>query len=378
MNTSSDVPTPPAVYSIRHPPWPAAERVVIPETSDPASGLVVTNRSLRRDGGRWFPVSGEIHFSRLNRDRWQPALELFRAGGVNVVSTYVFWNHHQPLPDQEPDFTGDRDLGAFLRLCAAEGFPVIVRIGPWCHGEVRHGGHPDWLIAKHEARRTDSPGYLADVERYFTHLGRELSPLCGPSGPVIAVQIENELYDNPQHIRTLKAMAQAAGIDSPLWTATGWGNAQLPVPDVFPVYSGYSEGFWVDAHQGWDDSFRSHFHFSDQWDDPGVGKDLAGPNWSEVAGQKHPDLPPATCELGGGMAVAYHRRPVPSALDIAAVAHVKLGSGSIWQGYYMFVGGTNPAFESADSMPSVTKMNVVPPSISIGSRFLWESTKTGA
>lgn len=346
--TYLSAPTQPATYSVRHRPSPDAEHVVIPEANDPASGLVVTNRSLLRDGNRWFPISGEIHFSRLNRERWRLALELLRAGGVNLVSTYVFWNHYQPLPEQDPDFTGNRDLGAFLRLCAAEGFPVIVRIGPWCHGEVRHGGHPDWLVAKHEARRTDSPGYLADVERYFGHLGRELGPLCAPTGPVIAVQIENELYDNPQHIRTLKAMAQAAGINPVLWTATGWGNAQLPVPDVFPVYSGYSEGFWIDAHEEWDDSFRSHFFFSDRWDDPGVGKDLAGPNWTDVAGQKTPDLPPATCELGGGMAVAYHRRPVPSALDIAAVAHVKLGSGSVWQGYYMYVGGTNP--DTADGL----------------------------
>ena len=42
------------------------------------------------------------------------------------------------------------------------------------------------------------------------------------------------------------------------------------------------------------------------------------------------------------MATAYHRRPRPDALDIAAVAHAKLGSGSAWQGYYMYTGGTNP------------------------------------
>ncbi|MDI1460834.1 beta-galactosidase [Catellatospora sp. KI3] len=335
-------PEPPVDRSVRHRPWPTAERVVVAETAGQTSGLVVTNRSLLRDGRRWLPVSGEIHFSRLDRRLWQPALELLRAGGVDLVSTYVFWNHHQPLADQEPDFTGNRDLAAFLRLCAAQGLPAIVRIGPWCHGEVRHGGHPDWLVARHDALRTDSAGYLADVERYFRSLGRELGPLCAPAGPVVAVQIENELYGDPQHIRTLKAVAKAAGIEPALWTATGWGNAQLPVPEVFPVYSGYSEGFWVDAHEDWDDSFRSHFFFCDRWDDPGVGKDLAGAGWSDVPGSKHPDLPPATCELGGGMAVAYHRRPVPSALDVAAVGHVKIGSGSVWQGYYMYVGGTNP------------------------------------
>ena len=56
-----------------------------------------------------------------------------------------------------------------------------------------------------------------------------------------------------------------------------------------------------------------------------------------------PTFPVATCELGGGMATAYHRRPVLLPLDVPAVANAKLGSGSAWQGYYMYVGGTNPA-----------------------------------
>jgi hypothetical protein len=42
------------------------------------------------------------------------------------------------------------------------------------------------------------------------------------------------------------------------------------------------------------------------------------------------------------MALAYHRRPVMSAADIAAVDIAKLGSGVTLYGYYMFHGGTNP------------------------------------
>ncbi len=61
-----------------------------------------------------------------------------------------------------------------------------------------------------------------------------------------------------------------------------------------------------------------------------------------MPGAKHPDFPAATCELGGGMATAYHRRPWPAGEDIAAVALCKLGSGSVWQGYYMYAGGANP------------------------------------
>jgi beta-galactosidase len=331
-----------ARYVVRHLGWPQPERIVLPEAAQPDSGVAVSNRSLLRDGRRWIPASGEIHYSRLDRRQWPLALQLLRAGGINLVSTYIFWNHHQPLANQDPDFTGNRDVAAFLELCAAERLPVVIRLGPWCHGEVRNGGFPDWLQNSGTSTRSDDPAYLALVGAWFEHLASQVARWCGPDGPVVAVQIENELYDNPSHIATLLGMAQRVGINAPIWTATGWGNAQLPLPEVFPVYSGYSEGFWVDAEDGWDDSFRSHFFFSDRWDDPGVGKDLASDAWTGIAGDKHPDLPPATCELAGGMASAYHRRPVPSGLDVAALANVKLGSGSAWQGYYMFVGGTNP------------------------------------
>ena len=73
-------------------------------------------------------------------------------------------------------------------------------------------------------------------------------------------------------------------------------------------------------------------------------------------------FPPATCELGGGMATAYHRRPRPAALDIATVAHCKIGNGSAWQGYYMYAGGTNPPGEHGTQESHATDYpNDMPP-----------------
>lgn len=159
---------------------------------------------------------------------------------------------------------------------------------------------------------------------------------------MVGIQLENELYDRPQHILTLKDLARRAGLRAPLWLATAWGGADLPVGEVFPMYGGYADGFWVDAHDGWHDSFRDQFTFSHRWDDPGIGADLAGDRPVARTGPPPHHFPPATCELGGGMASAYHRRIAVAGQDVAAVAHCKLGSGSVWQGYYMFVGGTNP------------------------------------
>ncbi|GAA2173805.1 hypothetical protein GCM10009784_09600 [Arthrobacter parietis] len=328
---------------ISHVGWDAPEtRPRMANDVDARPGLALTNRSILRNGEPWIPVTGEMHYSRQPRERWADALRLMKAGGINVVATYIFWIHHQPEEHGTPSFEGNLDLAAFVQLCEEIGLEVILRLGPWCHGEVRNGGHPDWVVNADYTERTNDPRYLDAVRTWFGQIGREVAGLCGSDGPVIGIQLENEIYDQPDHILALKDLARESGLFAPLWTATAWGSADIPVGEVFPLYGGYSDGFWVDTNQGWDESFQAHFTFSHQWDDPGIGKDLAGESWTGVVGAKHPDFPAATCELGGGMAKAYHRRPAPTARDIAAVALCKLGSGSTWQGYYMYVGGTNP------------------------------------
>lgn len=335
---------------VRHRPWPVPATVpAMASAPDADPRLRITSRALTRDGVGWVPVSGEIHYTRVPRARWRERLLLMRSGGVDVVSTYLFWIHHQPSPGLAR-FDGDLDIAAFVRLCAEVDLPVVLRIGPWCHGEVRNGGLPDWVQQAPVAHRTDDPGYLDLVRPWFAAIGAQVADLCGPEGPVIGIQVENELYDQPEHLRTLKRMAREVGLRAPLWTATAWGGADLPADEVFPLYSGYGDGFWVDAHAPWDTTFRAHFFPSHEWDDPGVGADVRGTVAADVTVRPRDEsFPPATCELGGGMATTYHRRPVPTGDDIAAVGHVKIASGSAWQGYYMYAGGTNPGPDLQES-----------------------------
>ena len=331
---------------ISHTPWEA------PLTAPAMSNAVdrhdryrLTNRYVEVEGSPRIPVSGEIHFSRLPRGVWEERLRLMRAGGITVAACYVFWLHHEPQ-EGEVSFDGNLDVAAFVRLCASVGLDVVLRIGPWCHGEARNGGFPDWVQAAGVRHRTNDPAYLRLVERWFSRLGAELDGLTGPDSNIIGIQLENELYDQPDHIRELKALARSAGLNAPIWTATAWGGADLPQDDVLPLFGGYGDGFWVDADAPWDVTFREHYFFSHVWDDPGIGADLREHlgTGASAAPPRTPSAlyPAATCELAGGMATAYQRRPWPRGLDVAAVAHNKIGNGSAWQGYYMFAGGTNP------------------------------------
>ncbi|MEU3936744.1 beta-galactosidase [Streptomyces sp. NPDC029044] len=329
------------------PPAPHPLTGYLPFTDAPGvpDPIEVTSHRFTRGGRPWFPVSGEFHYSRYPHGEWEEELLKMKAGGVSAVASYVIWIHHEEI-EGRVRFDGDRDLRRFAELCARHGLDFIPRIGPWSHAEVRNGGLPDWLLAGACTPRTDDPAYLAPVRAWFTAIAGQLHGLGrAGGGPIVAIQIENELYDQPGHLRTLKRMAQEAGLSAPLWTSTAWGGVQLPGDELLPLYGGYPEAFWTEAAGGWPDTCRKHFFFTHERDDEGIGADLR-PTAVRGAGPAPTDrFPWATCELGGGMAVAYHRRPRVEAGDVGALALTKIGCGSVWQGYYMFHGGTNPVGE---------------------------------
>ncbi|MGW4114697.1 beta-galactosidase [Actinosynnema sp. NPDC004786] len=297
----------------------------------------VDGRALSRDGRPWLPVMGEFHFSRFPDALWRRELLLMRAGGIDLVATYLFWNHHEEVRGRWR-FDGDRDVRRFVALCGELGLAVSLRIGPWSHGECRNGGFPDWLSDVDCVPRTDDPAYLAPVRSYYGAIAERLAgSWWADGGPVVAVQVENELYDRPDHLATLRALAREVGIDAPLWTATGWGAARLPPDVVLPVYGGYPEAFWEDASDGWAREARRHYFPTPIRDDHAIGADLRA-TAPAAGGPDDTRHPYATCELGGGMAIAYHRRPLVPAADVSALALTKLASGSVWQGYYLYHG----------------------------------------
>src|ERR1700722_17524341 len=101
--------------------------------------LTLDSNSLLLNGKPWTPVMGEFHFSRYPENEWREELLKMKAGGIDIVSTYVFWIHHEEIEGQF-DWSERRDLRRFVQLCGEVGLRVIVRCGPWCHGEVRNGG----------------------------------------------------------------------------------------------------------------------------------------------------------------------------------------------------------------------------------------------
>ena len=96
-----------------------------------------------------------------------------KSGGVNVICTYVFWNIHEET-EGVFDWDGDKDLRKFISLCQKHNMKTLVRIGPFCHGEIRNGGIPDWLYGRPFLIRTNDREYLKYVDRLYAEIASQL------------------------------------------------------------------------------------------------------------------------------------------------------------------------------------------------------------
>jgi beta-galactosidase len=351
-----------------------------------AGGSIAVNSFFLEQNGRPFvPVVGEFHYSRYPAQYWEEELRKIKAGGVTIVATYVFWNMHE-RKEGEFDWSGDLDLRRFIELAQKCGLQIIVRVGPFGHGEIRNGGLPDWIYGKPFEVRSNDPGYLQQVELLYAEIAKQLTGLYyKDGGPIVGIQLENEFQHSAapwenyypgarlqrtiadrdadvtrlgvavstienknaaygsDHMVNLKMIAKRHGMDVPIYTATGWGNAAIVPLGSIPVSAGYAYPFWTEVAE------PSRFY---------LFTDL----------QKHPDYSPVSyevgqypsiaAELGSGMCPNYARRSYVPEASVAPMIVRALGSGCNGVGYYMYHGGATPVFghfynEDASGLPKI-------------------------
>ncbi len=301
------------------------------------------SRYLLRDGKPWIPCMGEIHYARCQAAYWRESIRLMKAGGIDIIATYVFWIHHEP-EEGRFDFSGARDIGRFLDICDEEDMPVCLRIGPWCHGECRHGGFPDWLQYGVEGLRSNHPDYMARVRRFWEALYGQIRRHVG--GCIVGLQFENEFHGDNAHMLALEELAEEIGITAPIHTATGWGSAAIG--RSIPVFGGYPDEPW---HWRLDQlPPNANYLLTPVHDDNNIGANerpeeniKCPPRFDQDA------FPYLTAEIGGGCQPTYNRRPISEGRDVGGIVHCKLASGTVMPGIYVYHGGTNPGYALQES-----------------------------
>lgn len=198
------------------------------------------------DGKPFQIISGEIHYPRVNIEAWRQRMKMAKAMGLNTISTYVFWNLHEPLKGKY-DFKGNNDVAAFVKIAQEEGLWVILRPSPYVCAEWEFGGYPFWLQNEKELIvRSKEQQYLKAYKNYINEVGKQLAPLqINHGGNILMVQIENEYGSygsDKDYLNINKKMFIDAGFDGLLYTCDPADDlAKGYLPGLLPAVNGLDD-----------------------------------------------------------------------------------------------------------------------------------------
>jgi beta-galactosidase len=175
-------------------------------------------------------LAGSVHYFRLERAAWEPALRALLDLGLSVVDTYIPWAVHERSPGRFDFGEEDErlDLLAFLELAQKLGLYACVRPGPHINAELTYFGIPERIIWDAECQARSAGGrpvvlpvpplafpvpsyasrrFIDEASTWLRAVGRQMAPLCYPDGPIVLCQVDNEgamyfrdgVYDQDYH-----------------------------------------------------------------------------------------------------------------------------------------------------------------------------------
>jgi beta-galactosidase len=187
--------------------------------------------------GEVLPLwAGSMHYWRLEQSQWRAGLEAMRSMGLRLVDTYVPWGVHETAVGEHDFGEADArlDVGRFLELAHEVGLRCVLRPGPHINAELTLFGLPERVVWDPECQaRTPggqpvmlpivpvafpvpsyaSDAFLEETARWYRAVGKRLSRLRWPNGPIVLVQVDNEgalyfrdgVYDQDYHPDALQA-----------------------------------------------------------------------------------------------------------------------------------------------------------------------------
>ena len=173
----------------------------------------VGKSAFKVDGETVSLYGGAVHYWRLDRDKWDQILESVKGMGFNMISIYIPWEIHE-VEKGVFDFSGNKDIDAFLTLCEEKDFRVIVRPGPQINSELTWFGYPKRILENERLQMRNAKGgrtvltqvpkpipavnYAADefyeeTALWYDAICEILARHCYPKGGIVAAQVDNEM-----------------------------------------------------------------------------------------------------------------------------------------------------------------------------------------
>ena len=181
------------------------------------------------DGKPFIVKAAELHYPRIPKEYWEHRIQMCKALGMNTICLYVFWNLHEPSPDNF-DFSGNADVRLFCQLAQKNDMWVILRPGPYVCAEWEMGGLPWWLL-KHKGitlRDDEEPYFLNRVAIFEKQVANQLADLTiDKGGPIIMVQVENEYgsyAEDKSYVAKVRDTLRQAGFDTVTLFQCDWAS----------------------------------------------------------------------------------------------------------------------------------------------------------
>jgi len=224
----------------------------------------VHDKQILIDGEPRLVMAGEVHYFRVAREEWEQRLDLVVEAGCTAVASYIPWLFHE-LPDGSIDVTGatrpERDVAAFVDLCAERGLWFIARPGPFVMAELKNEGipyrvydeHPEVVPVGWDGREAPSrtvdylaPAFLVETARWYDAILPVLAPRLQPrGGNIIGVQLDNE-------VGMLAWVTNSPDLTDHLVADLGRWVAEHRGADRYPV--GPDDAGWADLVRSPDES----------------------------------------------------------------------------------------------------------------------------
>jgi beta-galactosidase len=175
--------------------------------------VTVADHAFRVGGKATALYGGAVHYWRLDRDKWDGILDSVKAMGFNMVSIYIPWEIHE-IERGRFDFSGNKDIDAFLTLVESKGLNIVARPGPQINAELTWFGYPGRILADPELQALNGQGTKAvltqvprpipalsyAVDKFFDETALwydAILPILArhlyPKGRLVAAQVDNEM-----------------------------------------------------------------------------------------------------------------------------------------------------------------------------------------
>ncbi len=183
-------------------------------TPTPSSSAITAGDHAFRIDGKTTPLyGGAVHYWRLDRDKWDGILESVKGMGFTTISIYIPWEIHE-IERGTFDFSGNKDIDAFLTLIESKGLNIVARPGPQINSELTWFGYPGRILADPELQALNGQGTKAVLtqvprpipalsyaaEKFFDETALwydAIMPILArhahPKGRLVAAQVDNEM-----------------------------------------------------------------------------------------------------------------------------------------------------------------------------------------